>query len=83
MVVGVRFFLSDLRDGWRVLLEAGPVDRIWGIGLTRDDPAATNPGRWPGLNLLGFALMRVRDTISTHVRRDALSSRVNGRPRAS
>jgi len=50
-----------LRTGERVLVEASPVDRIWGIGLARDDPAATDPSRWRGLNLLGFALMAVRD----------------------
>lgn len=50
--------------GRRVLVEASPVDRIWGIGLIRDDPAATDPGQWRGLNLLGFALMQVRDTLN-------------------
>lgn len=45
----------------RVLVEASPVDRIWGIGLARDDERAGNPLRWRGLNLLGFALMEVRD----------------------
>ncbi|WIM92748.1 NADAR family protein [Actinoplanes oblitus] len=49
-----------LRTGDRVLVEASPVDRIWGIGLTRDDPRAEDPSRWRGLNLLGFALMEVR-----------------------
>jgi ribA/ribD-fused uncharacterized protein len=53
-----------LRTGQRVLVEASPVDRIWGIGLTRDDPAAEDPGRWRGLNLLGFALMEVRDSLA-------------------
>ncbi|MES1184075.1 MAG: NADAR family protein [Myxococcales bacterium] len=44
----------------RVLVEASPVDRIWGIGLSRDDPRAERPEQWRGLNLLGFALMVVR-----------------------
>jgi len=53
-----------LGTGRRVLVEASPVDRIWGIGLSRDDPAAADPGRWRGLNLLGFALMQVRKTLA-------------------
>ncbi|HEX8630171.1 MAG TPA: NADAR family protein [Catenuloplanes sp.] len=52
-----------LGTGGRVLVEASPVDRIWGIGLAADDPAAADPGRWPGLNLLGFALMEVRTVL--------------------
>jgi predicted NAD-dependent protein-ADP-ribosyltransferase YbiA (DUF1768 family) len=43
-----------------VLVEASPVDAIWGIGLAADDPRASQPAQWPGLNLLGFALMAVR-----------------------
>lgn len=49
-----------LGTGERVLVEASPVDRIWGTGLAADDPAADDPSRWRGLNLLGFALMEVR-----------------------
>lgn len=44
----------------RVLVEASPKDRIWGIGLSADDERARNPLQWNGLNLLGFALMRAR-----------------------
>lgn len=60
---------ADLRDyltstGDQVLVEASPVDRIWGIGLAADDADATNPPQWRGDNLLGFALMRVRQRLS-------------------
>ncbi|MFJ4716127.1 NADAR family protein [Streptomyces sp. NPDC088785] len=54
----LRAFL--LATGERVLVEASPVDRVWGIGLTADDPAAQDPERWRGPNLLGFALMAAR-----------------------
>ena len=46
--------------GTRVLAEASPYDRIWGIGLRANDPRAADPRSWRGLNLLGFALMSVR-----------------------
>ncbi|MCX5340480.1 NADAR family protein [Streptomyces sp. R-74717] len=49
-----------LNTGDRVLVEASPMDRIWGIGLAADDPRAENPATWRGLNLLGFALMDAR-----------------------
>ncbi|RSK37584.1 NADAR family protein [Hymenobacter metallilatus] len=52
-----------LGTGTRVLVEASPVDAIWGIGLAQDHPQATNPAEWPGLNLLGFALMEVRSNL--------------------
>lgn len=50
-----------LNTGDRVLVEASPVDRIWGIGLAQDDEDITNIYTWRGENLLGFALMEVRD----------------------
>jgi ribA/ribD-fused uncharacterized protein len=52
-----------LRTGNRVLVEASPRDRIWGIGLAADDDRATSPAHWLGLNLLGFALIEVRHRV--------------------
>lgn len=51
-------FLLSTRE--EILVEASPMDTVWGIGLGRDDPRAQAVGEWRGLNLLGFALMRVR-----------------------
>ncbi|GAA2717780.1 MULTISPECIES: NADAR family protein [Streptomyces] len=53
-----------LGTGSRVLVEASPVDRIWGIGLAADDERAQDPARWCGLNLLGFALMEARQRLA-------------------
>ena len=46
--------------GNRVLVEASPLDPVWGIGVAATDPRAQDPARWRGPNLLGFALMRAR-----------------------
>ncbi|MFI6493595.1 NADAR family protein [Streptomyces sp. NPDC050564] len=52
-------------EGWgRVLVEASPMDRVWGIGLAADDERASDPERWRGPNLLGFALMEARERLT-------------------
>ena len=53
-----------LGTGGRVLVEASPLDRVWGIGLAATDERAQDPGRWRGLNLLGFALMEARERLA-------------------
>ncbi|WP_281636899.1 NADAR family protein [Flavobacterium marginilacus] len=51
-------FLINTKE--RILVEASPVDSIWGIGMATDHKDINNPEKWIGLNLLGFALMEVR-----------------------
>lgn len=57
----LKTFLLNTKN--RVLVEASPVDSIWGIGMASDDKDALYPYKWKGLNLLGFALMEVRDEL--------------------
>lgn len=54
----LRAFL--LGTGERVLVEASPRDRVWGIGIGKENENAERPRFWRGRNLLGFALMEAR-----------------------
>lgn len=54
-----------IKTGQQVIVEASPVDSIWGIGLAAEDPDAGNPAKWKGENLLGYALMEVRDLLNS------------------
>lgn len=57
----LRNFLISTDD--KVLVETSPKDEVWGIGLEEHSPEATCPRKWKGTNLLGFALMEVRDKL--------------------
>ncbi|MEU7582885.1 NADAR family protein [Streptomyces sp. NPDC041068] len=59
---GLRDFL--LGTGRRVLVEASPLDRVWGVGLAADNPRVEDPEKWRGPNLLGFALMEARGVLA-------------------
>ncbi|MBO4311404.1 MAG: NADAR family protein [Desulfovibrionaceae bacterium] len=52
-----------LETGSALLAECAVKDRIWGIGLSMDDPARLDPAKWKGQNLLGYALMMARANI--------------------
>ena len=57
----LREFLLSTGDS--VLVEASPYDNIWGIRLAASSQEAQDPTQWRGQNLLGFALMEVRDEL--------------------
>lgn len=52
-----------LSTGDVILAECAVKDCIWGIGLSMTDPDRFNITSWRGQNLLGYALMMVRDKL--------------------
>ena len=49
-----------LQTGVKLLVEASPVDTIWGIGSDAATAAVTPAEEWPGQNLLGKTLTKVK-----------------------
>lgn len=64
----------------KVLVEVSPYDTLWGIGLAQNAPRASDPRTWRGLNLLGFALMEVRDELRRVCRNEKLVDWAEGDP---
>ncbi len=57
----LKMFLLNTNE--RILVEASPRDRIWGIGMGQSNEKVMNPNLWRGHNLLGYVLMEVRDML--------------------
>lgn len=56
-----------LATGDKVLVEGSPYDAIWGVALKYDNPKILDENNWKGENLLGKALMQVRDQLKLGV----------------
>ncbi len=52
-----------LAKGDATLAECAVRDRIWGTGLSMTDPDRMDRAKWRGQNLLGYALMMVREKL--------------------
>lgn len=50
--------LLETKD--KVMVEASPYDKIWGIGLSEADAKKTPVEKWPGKNLLGKVLTKLK-----------------------
>ena len=53
-----------LATGEKLLVEANGKDTVWGIGMYANDRNILREDKWKGENLLGKALMKVREKLS-------------------
>ena len=59
---------EDLKEklkatGNAIIAECAVQDKIWGIGLSMKDSKRVDMDQWKGQNLLGYALMMVRESL--------------------
>jgi len=52
-----------IRTDYKIIVEASPYDKIWGIGMHESEEGIEDPANWKGLNLLGNAIMNVRSLL--------------------
>lgn len=57
----LRDFLLSTENS--TIIECSPTDKIWGVGLKVGQLEVFQKEKWKGLNLLGEALMIVRDQL--------------------
>lgn len=61
---------SLMDTGSTELVEASPYDRIWGVGLSANDPRICDRAQWRGENRLGKVLMQVREALAAEQNRN-------------
>lgn len=61
-----------LQHRGKTFVEASPYDKVWGIGMTEDDPRAQDPAQWDGTNWLGEIVTLVMEDIITSHTQQAL-----------
>ena len=56
-----------LSTSGKILAEASVSDKLWGVGLSKSNPALQDPDLWLGLNWLGDEWMGVRSILEAEV----------------